>query len=120
MKRLFFGMFVLLSVVYATGCKKNDRNNPCEDATYSGSFQVIRDCTGTYVRYLQKDYLVCNFQQLSQYATGSWLRGGFNKIQFCSQPAQGACSMLHIHHGLVEVVCIRSIVYSPLESAMTD
>lgn len=110
MKSLFLAAFILLSLVNITGCKKTEKNYCHGLAEYSGNMQVIKDCTGTYLRYNQKDYLVCNNSTLSGYSSGTRISAAFNKIAACGTPAQGICNMYHPYEGYAQIVCLRPVI----------
>jgi len=108
MKHLLFATFILVIAV-TTGCKKHDKNRECNNAAYSGGMQVIKDCTGTYLRYQQKDYQVCNTAILANYDNGNSVIAGFNKISSCDSIPPIVCFMLHPSEGIVEVVCAKPL-----------
>lgn len=108
MKHLFLAVFIMFSLVSVTSCKKNDGN--CNNAAYSGPMQVIKDCTGTYLRYQQKDYMVCNSAILSAYGSGSWVIAGFNLTTYCPTMPIVICNMYHAYEGVANVICIQSPV----------
>lgn len=107
MKYSLFATLVLF-VAIAAGCKKHDKNCGC-NASYSGGMQVIKNCTGTYLRYQQKDYQVCNTSALAAYDNGNSVNASFNKISGCDSIPPIVCLMLHANEGYVEVVCARPL-----------
>jgi hypothetical protein len=65
---------------------------------------VVRDCTGTYIRVSEKDYLVCNNDLLEKKQTGDTVRVRFQSIQNCPRlDTTIVCMMYHEHHGLVKL-----------------
>lgn len=66
---------------------------------------IVRDCTGTYLRYNNKDYHVCNHDKLAAYPDGKKLLVSFKKINQCSGSAaeENVCHMLHENEGWIEV-----------------
>lgn len=70
---------------------------------------VIRDCTGTYLRWNNKDYHVCNLEKSASFADGASAMASFKKIGACTGSAndQIVCYMLHANEGWIEVEDIR-------------
>jgi hypothetical protein len=65
---------------------------------------VVRDCTGTYIRVSEKDYLVCNNDLLEKKQTGDTVRVRFQSIQTCPRlDTTIVCMMYHEHNGLVKL-----------------
>jgi hypothetical protein len=62
-------IIILLFLFALFSCKKK-RNR---------SFTVIKDCTGTYLRFGEKDYHVCNLEKLSSYTDGTKVTTTFKK-----------------------------------------
>jgi hypothetical protein len=110
MKYLFIASITLASLLQV-GCKKTD--GPCR-GQYSGSMQVVSDCTGSYLRYQQKDYKVCNTAALAGYNSGDWVSASFNKIASCSNDPGYICQMYHENEGFVAVLCIRKPAFGPV------
>ena len=107
MKKLSVIAFALLCM-FNVGCnKKNDQDKCSARGQYSGSAQVVKDCTGTYIRYSNKDYLVCNSEQLAGAASGAWVTTSFNKVDICVNMELPTCNVVHEHSGSVEIICIR-------------
>mgnify|MGYP003575855342 CR=1 FL=1 len=90
-KALLAAAFITL----AASCKKQDQQ----------SATIVRDCTGTYLRYQGKDYQVCNLEKLSSYADGAVVSANFRKIDRCTGSANDAivCYMFHPNEGWIEV-----------------
>jgi len=106
MKQTLITVSIVCVLALVTGCKKHDK--PCHGTgSCSNIMQVVKDCTGSYLRYQQKDYHVCNYSLLDGYADGDQVVAGFNKLSGCSTTPQIVCQMLHANEGYVEVVCIR-------------
>ena len=84
-------------VTLAVSCKKQDSDMQ--------TVTVVRDCTGTYLRYQEKDYQVCNLEKLNSYADGAVVLANFRKISQCTGSANDAvvCYMLHPNEGWIEV-----------------
>lgn len=88
---LFFGIFI--------GCKKDN---------YLIS-TVVRDCTGTYLRWGEKDYHVCNTEAVKPYANGTKVKALFFQIKECKGSAveNPVCDMYHPNEGWIEVIGIK-------------
>ncbi len=69
---------------------------------------LVRDCTGTYIKYDGLDYHVCNTEKTDAYTNGSTVKASFKKIKDCNGTAKNAitCAMLHDNNGWIEVVKI--------------
>ncbi len=63
---------------------------------------VVRDCTGTYIRYDGVDYKVCNTDKTDKYANGDQVKASFKKIKSCNSNGV-SCAMLHESNGWIEV-----------------
>ena len=74
-------------------------------ATVSGvEAIVVRDCTGTYVRIDEKDYLVCNINLLEKYNEGDTVRVRFSRIDKCPELDSAiTCMMYHQNEGMVRL-----------------
>lgn len=66
---------------------------------------VVKDCTGVYLRFNRKDYLVCNLEKVSAFADGAKVKASFEKIKGCSDIGQQAfvCMMIHENKGWINV-----------------
>jgi hypothetical protein len=95
MKRIFF-ICTIVEVLVFSGCKKiNDK-----------SVTVIKDCTGTYLRYKGNDYHVCNTEATEAFADGAQAVATFKKIKSCNK--EGAvCLIVHENVGWIDVKEIR-------------
>lgn len=94
-------VFIISIFVLLLACEKNTSNQ---------NVTVIRDCTGTYIRYQEKDYQVCNINIISQYVDGQVIKATFNKINSCDNPdVTGAiiCMMYHENEGWVEITSVN-------------
>jgi len=60
---------------------------------------VIKDCTGVYLRVLDKDLPVCNSDLLSAYADGTEIESQFSylKNEICEEKNKVHCTMVHPH-----------------------
>ena len=86
-------LFLLLTLF---SCKKENHQN----------VQVIRNCTGTYLRWDGKDYHVCNLEKVAGFADDASIRATFKKIKTCNGSAmdQFVCDMLYPNEGFIEVI----------------
>ncbi len=88
----FLAVFFLLLVF---SCKKVKQEK----------MTVIRDCTGTYLRFDGKDYHVCNLEKLETFPDNAAVTASFRKVDSCTDNA--ACLMFHENEGWVEITDIR-------------
>ncbi len=95
MRKIIFA-FAFLAMA---SCKKQDLEK----------MRVVKDCTGSYLRYQGKDYRICNREKTDGYADGTWVEANFKKITSCNGTAQDdvVCYMLHPNEGWIEVQRIR-------------
>jgi len=70
---------------------------------------IIRDCTGTYLRFHGKDFQVCNTEETDAFPDGIGVTVTFKKIKECTGTASHAtvCLMAHQNEGWVEVEKIK-------------
>ncbi|WP_317897316.1 hypothetical protein [Aurantibacillus circumpalustris] len=90
-------LFILVLLLFS--CKKND----CIKA------ELVKDCTGTYIRIDGKDYQVCNLEKVSAFNNGAKITVSYKKITECKGTAadQIVCLMLHANEGWIEVLKIE-------------
>lgn len=70
---------------------------------------IVRDCTGTYVRVAEKDYLVCNIELLDKVDTGDTVRVRFQPIEKCARlDTTIVCMMYHPNEGKVQLKKVNS------------
>lgn len=82
----------------------------CKSADFSGeNMKVVRDCTGTYIRFNEKDYQVCNLDKLSGFADGQVVKAKFRKVEKCTDKSQPemVCMMYHENEGWIQVQEIK-------------
>lgn len=79
----------------------------CEKDNNAKSVVVIKDCTGDYLRYDSKDYLVCNRDKLADFDNNTNAIATFKRIETCSGEPYVVCMMYHQHEGYIEVKSIR-------------
>ena len=70
---------------------------------------VVRDCTGTYLRFKGKDYHVCNLEKVSSFSDGTTVTATFKKIKECNGSANnvGTCLIIHDNEGWINVEKIK-------------
>lgn len=92
-------LFLLGIVILFSSCRKEKLDR----------MTVVRDCTGTYLRFEEKDYHVCNISKLASYSDGAKVKVSFNRIEQCTLPndGQAICEMMHINEGWIEVKEIK-------------
>src|SRR6478735_8544981 len=88
-------VLVIVLMLLAFSCKKQNKNEHL--------MTVMKDCTGTYLRYNEKDYHVCNYSVLSQFDDGVQITASFTKLDECNVPLEGpqVCLMYRVHEGSV-------------------
>lgn len=55
---------------------------------------VVKDCTGVYLQINNKDYLVCNYDMLSNISAGNTIAVDFHKDKNCSS-FDFVCELYH-------------------------
>ena len=68
---------------------------------------VIKDCTGSYLRFNDKDYHICNVESVINYESGTEVKASFERINNCPEDTAVTCDMLHINEGWVRVTNIE-------------
>jgi len=93
-----FSILLTLAATFS-GCKKE----------LNQTVTVIRDCTGTYLRFDGKDYQVCNLETVASFTDGATAKVAFRKISECNSSARDVfvCKMLHANEGWIEVRSIE-------------
>lgn len=71
--------------------------------------KVIKDCTGSYLRFENKDYHICNPEKAESFADGTVVTATFKEIKNCTGSAKDAivCMMLHKNEGWIEIEKIQ-------------
>lgn len=94
-------LVVLLSVCLLFSCKKENYVN----AT------IIKDCTGTYLRVLDKDYQVCNIEETASIENEQKVLANFNLLKQCKGTAitVPSCYMYHPNEGWINVIDIKKL-----------
>ena len=70
---------------------------------------VVRDCTGTYVRFGEnEDYLVCNSDLLKDYQEGDQVSVIFDYTKECPEnDGKIMCMMYHENKGMIRIKSIK-------------
>jgi len=73
------------------------------------SMLVVKDCTGTYLRFNEQDFLVCNIETLESFANETEVTATFAKIDECKSISKDAitCMMYHENEGWIRVKKIK-------------
>ncbi len=79
------------------------------DKTKGIQAEVIRDCTGTYLRIAGKDYHVCNTPKTASIAHGTMVIAAYTRSESCSRNEEIDCYMLHANEGWIEVKQIKKL-----------
>jgi hypothetical protein len=97
MKKIF-SILIIFIILVTSACKKENK-----------SVTLIRDCTGTYLRFNDKDYKVCNLEKVEMIADDEIVTATFIKINKCNGSANGipVCKLLHANEGWIEIVKIK-------------
>ena len=70
--------------------------------------EVIRDCTGTYLRENGSDHYVCNEDVLSSYAPGDKVKVQFDVLTECfGLIDQPVCLLYHEFEDKIEITKIK-------------
>jgi hypothetical protein len=95
MKNRVIATAFLIAIVFLSSCKKDNAEE----------VKVVRDCTGTYLRWNEKDYQVCNLEKVATYPDNSYASLRFKRIGICNGSAikRNVCNPLHPTEGWVEV-----------------
>ena len=91
-------------ILFLFGCQK-DGSTPNYD--FLGEMEVVRDCTGTYLKYQKSDYRVCNRGKLEQFSSGTRIYASVKKVEKCKDLNYLDCYMYHPHNGLIAVIQIK-------------
>lgn len=67
---------------------------------------VVKDCTGAYLRFNDKDYQICNIEIVEDFENGVKVEASFEKIDDCEN-IWAACFMMHENEGWINVTKIE-------------
>ena len=68
---------------------------------------VIKDCTGSYIRFNGNDYHICNVEIVESYDNGTEVKAFFKKKDDCPDSDEIVCEMLHNNEGWINVTKIE-------------
>ena len=78
----------------------------CSKSLSSGT--IVQDCTGTYLKLNNKDYLICNPEIAIGYPNGSSVEVKYNsKSSYPTDAYEAVCLVLHESYGFVEITKIK-------------
>jgi SH3-like domain-containing protein len=89
-------ILAIFLIFIATACSKV--NN--KDMT------VIKDCTGSYLRFNGNDYHICNIEIVENFDSGTEVEASFKKIDECDNN-WAVCQMIHDNEGWINVTKIK-------------
>ena len=92
-------VLLMLTIVLAIGssCSK-----------LSKKMEVVRDCTGVYLKKDKKEYKVCNESKIENIATGEKIKVDYDVLSECfGLIEQPTCMLYHEYESLIEVVRIK-------------
>lgn len=70
--------------------------------------EVVKDCTGSYLRTAGKDYLVCNESKLANFQSGATVNASYKSVTNCKEHENKiVCMMFHEHAGIIEITAIK-------------
>ncbi len=76
--------------------------------SYNKKVQIVRDCSGAYIRMNELDYKVCNEKVLVDIENDAFLDLSFIDVNKCKLPKNVAvCMLYHEHVGSVQVLEIK-------------
>jgi hypothetical protein len=68
---------------------------------------VIKDCTGSYLRYEGKDFHICNIETVENIQNETVINASFKKAEKCNTDTLAVCMMYHKNEGWIEVIEIK-------------
>lgn len=71
------------------------------------SATIVRDCTGTYLRLDNKDYLVCNTKKTNEFEENDEVIATFKDVKDC-RTNDAVCAVYHKTEGTIKVCKIRN------------
>jgi hypothetical protein len=74
----------------------------------SQKMKVVKDCSGTYLRYKNEDYQVANREVLAKYNDGDWIVASFYSLsEYHGNPDEVVCALYHENKGWVKAYDIQ-------------
>ena len=67
--------------------------------------EVVKDCTGSYLKIDGQDFFVCNAEKLNDFKDGEEVQVTVNMSEECN--LTGICLLYHPNSGYVEVTNIK-------------
>jgi len=93
MKRISLFSYLILCFCIFPACNKDKI-----------SVEVIKDCTGVYLRENGLDRFVCNDYILDSYESGSHIKVKYDVLELCFGLEEGvACMMVHQYYERIEI-----------------
>lgn len=85
----------LLIALFISSCYRNDM----------APVEVVKDCTGTYVKMGESDYKVCNVEKLDSYENGTAVLISYELMDSCDNPnlPPTFCELYHPYEGWVNI-----------------
>ncbi|MES2557524.1 MAG: hypothetical protein V4604_15320 [Bacteroidota bacterium] len=68
---------------------------------------IIRNCTGTYLQFGKKSYMVCNSEKLASFESNQRLKVKTHKVTLCPAPEGEICMLYYEYKGAVEITGIK-------------
>jgi len=88
-------IFIAFTLIFSTSCSKYE------------NMVVVKDCTGSYLRFNEKDYHICNIKLVDSYENGAEVKASFEKIDNCPEGDGVVCMMLHENEGWINITKIK-------------
>lgn len=94
-------LILIFTIVMLFSCKKESYTN----AT------IIKNCTGTYLRVLDKEYFVCNVKKTASFDNQQKVLASFNLIKECKSLSIGnpICAMYYPNNGIANINAIKKL-----------
>jgi len=82
--------------------------NSC-DKERSIKATIVKDCTGTYLRFNTEDYKVCNIDKTTNFTHGQIVKVTFEKMDECNGSGnfEIICELYHPYESWAEVIKIK-------------
>ncbi|SOD14629.1 hypothetical protein SAMN06297358_1670 [Pedobacter xixiisoli] len=94
-------LLLITTLVLFLSCKKENFTN----AT------IIKNCTGTYLQVLDKEYMVCNIKKTAPFSNGQKVLANYSLIKECKDESfRGpVCAMYYPNDGLTKIISIKNL-----------
>jgi len=103
MKNHFLYLFAILLIVTISSCTK------------TGSALVVKDCTGSYLKLKEKDYLICNSETVNDFNNGDSINVVFKTAKKCLTDTLVRCKMFHANEGWINVTEVKKVISTKAE-----